>query len=307
MLSNSDPINLIHLAKMGKPTDATYYAGDIMIYLDYMKDLAKLRNQKLIVGDDNFNSAEYDKNIEFFSKFKVNLGRSKKSLYMEEVDLLKLLAKIENDEGDLELTDEEFSFMFGHSTSREEFIKYLNRFNLPKIVRQSRQDNEVYKQLKSFALNDRMFKNYKIVNIYEIIGEKKDFSKYAHCTRGIHGTKNASLLSILNSGFVKPSDLRKSRNEYRMSGQALGDGVYFARPEQISKSLAYTDGEFSTSYMIVADLYYDNVQHTDEFKTFKYNGKNLVHAHSVGQYNRDELVVSPCQIDIKYVIEIERR
>lgn len=151
--------------------------------------------------------------------------------------------------------------------------------------------------------------NYKIKNVYAIAPNKQ--SKNAH-KQGSHslilnsGTSNESLIKILSGGFKLPSQLAKEAG-VQMSGQMYGDAIYFARPDQISKNTAYVDRRNPGSkFIMVAEVYYDKKINADNRgRNFKYNGNTLVHAHNVGRYDRDEYMVHPSQIRLKYVLEVD--
>lgn len=58
---------------------------------------------------------------------------------------------------------------------------------------------------------------------------------------------------------------------------------------------------------MVADVYFDRKQDASNYGgNYHYDTHNLVHAHDVGQFSRDEFMVAPEQIELKYILEIDK-
>lgn len=161
-----------------------------------------------------------------------------------------------------------------------------------------------------YAKDDYFKDRFKIKNIYEIAPNEQ--SANAH-RQGKHsmilnsGTGNLSLVKIMNGGFKLPSELARE-NGVKLSGQMYGDAVYFARPDQISKNTAYVDKyNPGSKFIMVAEVFYDKKQNADKYGgRYHYDGHNLVHAHNVGRYSRDEYMVHPSQIKLKYILEVDK-
>ena len=157
---------------------------------------------------------------------------------------------------------------------------------------------------------DDFFKSrYKIKNVYAVANNKQSENAHKQGTKSMilnSGTSNESLVKILSGGFKLPSQLARDAG-VQMSGQMYGDAVYFARPNQISKNTAYVDRVNSGSkFIMVAEVFYDKkIDASNTGGRFKYDGHTLVHAHNVGRYDRDEYMVHPSQVEIKYVLEVD--
>lgn len=121
----------------------------------------------------------------------------------------------------------------------------------------------------------------------------------------VHGTRNISVLNILGQGLLDHNTLRKvNSSHYRYTGNGLGDGIYFARPDQIEKSLNYAGGN-RHRYVFLCSVAYHKIYDTNSYDT-NLNSHNcdLVWGHAVGSYDRDELVAkSPEQVRLEYIIE----
>ena len=143
-----------------------------------------------------------------------------------------------------------------------------------------------------------------IVKIYRI---HQDKILDGHIKTLVHGTSNISVLNILGQGLLDYNTLRRygARN-YRYTGSGLGDGIYFARPDQIEKSLNYT-GYSEYSYVFICSVANHNIYDIKHYNA-NLNSKNcdLVWGHAVGSYDRDELVAkSPKQVRLEYVIKFK--
>lgn len=161
---------------------------------------------------------------------------------------------------------------------------------------------------KEYHKDDYFNNRYRIENVYAIGNNEQSAHAPKQGRKEIilnSGTSNVSLVKILSGGFKRPSDLARENN-VQMSGQMYGDAVYFARPNQISKNTAYLDRENEGSkFIVVAGIHYDKEVLTGDMgHNFRYNGHTMVHAENVGRYDRDEYMVAPEQIEVKYVLEV---
>lgn len=298
MFDLNDPINCIYLARNGQPTGRKYQPFELMSYIAYLNALTKTFEIKIDSKNLNFKHVDFN----FLNNFECSIKRDQRNKFKKysESTVLNLLSKIEKSNNILNLTDDEFDFLCC-SVGISSIESVLSQFKLPNITQLNKRDDEYLNLIKE-SKKDKHF-SQKIYAIYKVDSKHKP-KKLKHVMRCVHGTSNLSLLSILDGGFKRPSELRGK--DVKFSGQALGDGVYFARLDQMSKPQAYLDARnYNRRYMIVADIYYDTCQHTEHFQTFKYSGKNVVHAHKMGNFYRDEIVALPQQIDIKYIIELQ--
>lgn len=136
-------------------------------------------------------------------------------------------------------------------------------------------------------------------------------SKNSHHVTLVHGTQNFSLISILEKGLLTHHDLMDDNNKhYRYTGSALGDGVYFSRLDQAEKSANYTNAYHSNgtnSFLLIADVNYDKIHDLAHYADQPLQPhENLVWAHGVGSYDRDELVATnKDQVTLRYLVEIK--
>lgn len=303
----TDQINLLHLALNGQPQNALYSSVKIAPYLEYIRELTR---GKFHIKDDLTNlsiSKQWSRNSEFLSRFELNTKANARELTFTENQMLTLIQKIKDSKDDYELTSDEFDFVYGSSSS-EVFNLMMVKFVLPKLHRVTSQTDKYVNEIRKYAREDDLFK-YTIENVYKVdYNRKRDFSMFKHSKRCVHGTKNLHLLSILSEGFKLSSELRH-RTDFNVSfsGNSLGDGVYFARQDQISKSMAYLSSEEKTRYIVIADLHYNDVYETYEHVGTELTGFNMIHAIKQGLHSRDELVVLPRQIEIQYVLELRHK
>lgn len=143
-------------------------------------------------------------------------------------------------------------------------------------------------------------KNFK--KVYKI-NDDKDLGEMNTKTL-VHGTGNISVLNIIGQGLIDADTLRKrhsSRFNYTASG--LGRGVYFARPDQVEKSLNYTHD--SDSYVFIATVGYHEIKDVNHYNTNLNAGKaDMVWAHGVGSYDRDELLCKNYKnIKLEYLVQ----
>lgn len=128
---------------------------------------------------------------------------------------------------------------------------------------------------------------------------------------GIHGTSALSVPSIIENGLQDHLSLIKENNRFfNETGQALGNGVYFARLSQYEKAFNYRSSNSNTSYAFISKLHYDHDLHVKSYSidTFSpaYLNSDLVVGDRVGSYDRDELVIKDYhQAEPQYMLEIK--
>ena len=186
--------------------------------------------------------------------------------------------------------------------------------------------NSIYEQAKNLHLQDKLkpvskdIKNkllalmpgsvshnkHNIFTIYEIKHNYNN-SKYHKSKLLVHGTKDYSVLNILGQGLIDTDHLINGEySHYKLTGNGLGNGIYFSRLDQVQKSLNYTNSnKYSDQYLFVCEVHYNNSIKTNIY-TSRYAGKtDLIIGEKIGSYNRDELVAKrPDQVELKYLIKI---
>ena len=292
-LNAEDLINQIHLKQKGiidLEDDKEYSLNDedLKSYVDYLYSIYK---ENRIYKDSNRTFIENIK-TNTIKNINRNIG------CITEKTLFSIINKIKD--GNYEnLTEKEHLILLSLSNDA------LNFFigNLEKIPR-SLNEKEFEEELPNYIKSQRF--NRKIVKIYEVdptSSPKFDNKRYKYVKRLAHGTTNYSILSILKEGFKRASELHNNDQNYTYSGSALGDGIYFARLDQIDKCLAYIDRKHHP-YIIIADVYYNDTIETTSFTSKKLTGQNIIHGKNLGMYSRDEIVALPNQIQVKYILEL---
>lgn len=143
-------------------------------------------------------------------------------------------------------------------------------------------------------------KNFK--KVYKI-NDDKDLGEMNTKTL-VHGTGNISVLNILGQGLIDADTLRKRHSQrFNYTASGLGRGVYFARPDQVEKSLNYTHD--SDSYVFIATVGYHEIKDVNHYNTNLNAGKaDMVWAHGVGSYDRDELLCKNYKnIKLEYLVQ----
>lgn len=145
-------------------------------------------------------------------------------------------------------------------------------------------------------------KNFK--KVYKI-NDDKDLGEMNTKTL-VHGTGNISVLNILGQGLIDADTLRKRHSQrFNYTASGLGRGVYFARPDQVEKSLNYTHD--SDSYVFIAKVGYHKIKDVDYYNTNLNAGEaDMVWAHGVGSYDRDELLCKNYKnIKLEYLVQYQ--
>lgn len=216
------------------------------------------------------------------------------------------------------LTNEEYSQFAGYEgVQNSDMYKSITRelvrkYPIPEVTHivDIYDTNDLSDLYDEYSKDKYFCSNYKIKNVYAIENNKQSKNAFKQGTKSMilnSGTSNESLIKILSGGFKLPSQLARD-NGVQMSGQMYGDAIYFARPNQISKNTAYMDRyNRGSKFIMVAEVFYDHEKNADNRgHNFKYDGHTLVHAHGVGQFYRDEYMVHPSQIKLKYVLEVDK-
>lgn len=313
-LNREDKINLLWMAMNGNPQGAVYGYDEIKSYLTYIKAIT---NQKKIsrVASKKTPFDNSEKSKEFFKKYQAKVASMARLMQLNEEEMVDLVNRIKAGIGkdSQTLTDNQYNFLYGDSHPAE-LIEYIDNINLPTLTKIDSRTKQG-KEILEMASQDKYFNDrFAIEAIFEPDFKRRKFPKKDgwKVMRGVHGTTNKSLLGILSEGFKLASQLKKTGTDFKYMGSAFGDAIYFARLDQISKPINYMDSNYATTYIIVADLYYkDKVDIKLGGMRFNgtthYTGENLVHAHDAGRYSRDELMVQPNQIDIRYVLQVGRK
>lgn len=307
-LDLNDPINNLYLALNGQGQGLVYKFKDIEDYISYMKELVDANNIQ-VKREAKKTATAISQSPEFFKNYTTKIQNEAKNQTLEEPLMVDLIQRIKT--GDIStdgLTETQYNFLFGGSDSND-LSTFLDSLSLPVLQPVSRQLAELKPFLTETKKDDRFNKAYRISKIYQPLTKPKAFKQGWHKVTAVHGTSNLSLVKILSEGFKRASELRKENATFQYMGSAFGDGIYFARPDQISKNINYLDRSVkAVNYIIVADLYYKTIEEvSDNYDDHTYDGSNLVWAKLIGRYERDELIVAPEQIDIKYIIEIKPR
>ena len=184
--------------------------------------------------------------------------------------------------------------------------------------------NEIITKLQS---DTEFTSDYHINNVYTINYDKdlRNKKKYPDVFWGVHGTSNVSVPSILLNGLKNSEELEalmKKENKlnkhnedyikYSISGQALGQGVYFAQLDQPMKSIFFTDtvNNKKRGFLIIANIRYNkqHVYHAHDFNDYydESTKPSLIISKHVGVRNLNEYVAPISDnIQMKYLIEIE--
>lgn len=156
--------------------------------------------------------------------------------------------------------------------------------------------DEEISQVKEL-LSEKHFKK-----VYKI-NDDKDLGEMNTKTL-VHGTGNISVLNIIGQGLIDADTLKKRHSQrFNYTASGLGRGVYFARPDQVEKSLNYTHDR--DSYIFIAKVGYHEIKDVNYYNTNLNAGKaDMVWAHGVGSYDRDELLCKNYKnIKLEYLVQ----
>ena len=151
----------------------------------------------------------------------------------------------------------------------------------------------------------------KVTNIFKV-EDTTDLSKYPHViTNLVHGTKSDSVYSILLSGLLDAETLMKTNNQhYSYTASGLGNGIYFARSKQSTKSINYASSSKYKApvYLFVCDVGYHKIKTVDQYMVpYLTSEQDLVFGDHVGGQGYDEIVAkSGKQVKIRYMIEFDK-
>lgn len=200
--------------------------------------------------------------------------------------------------------------------TREQFIvRQISQMKIEDSLKRLKTptDEAEFAPYKQQLLEDTDFKNnFKIVDVYrlpQLTNHNYNHGHAKHMTL-VHGTSNVSILSILKYGLLDNDSLDRiiqqdSHIHVRYTASGLGRGIYFARLNQVSKSMNYTHSD-KIRYIFITDVAYTKI-----YETHRYDGANLANDYDlkygkhIGSYNRDEFVAkSYTQVQPLYMVAV---
>lgn len=113
----------------------------------------------------------------------------------------------------------------------------------------------------------------------------------------VHGTKQLSVYSILVNGLLTSAELADLQSkDYEYTASGLGDGLYFAREDQVTKSLNYTSygSNNESEFLFTADVLVpaNSIKHVTKYGDYTHNKYPIICADRVGtRANYDEILV----------------
>ena len=297
-----DPINVLELARKNQyDGDFVFKGNDVNIknYIDYLKFFVD-EHKAVVVKDDAKHKSQVDPNEDFKRAFKAIIKHTAKNTTLDLKAMLSLIDKLE--QNNQVFTKAEFDFLMGTSTSS--LKQFLDSFALPllnevDLVPSALKQHKGLQEVLSGAKTDKTMKR-KIKRAWEIAHSDATPTHLRGMKKRtfVHGTTNQALISILGTGFrvMNSNDVRKSGASF--SGRMFGDGIYFARPDQVSKTQAYQENnsQIGQNWIIIADVYYNDIEQGHDAKK-----GNIRWEKGVGMYSRDEIIAQPSQIVIRYV------
>lgn len=171
-------------------------------------------------------------------------------------------------------------------------------------------DKDTINEIKSMISDE--YTDFTIKNIYEINAPrtnhtyKSPFDLPIQHKTLVHGTPNASILTILRDGLLTRAEIHQDA-KVSLTGLGLGDGIYFAQPHQAGKSLGYVYSENDLVYLFIVDVAYSKVHRLERWGDSDPKAGDLVHAVGIGAHNRDELVAKySSQVELKYLLAIQK-
>lgn len=200
--------------------------------------------------------------------------------------------------------------------TREQFIaRQISQMKIEDSLRRLKtpKDKAEFAPYKQQLLEDDDFKDrFNIVDVYrmpQLKNHNYNNGQAKHITL-VHGTSNVSILSILKYGLLDNDSLdqiieQDSHIHAQYTASGLGRGIYFARLNQVSKSMNYTRSD-KIRYIFITDVAYTKI-----YETHHYDGANLAdnydlkYGKHVGSYNRDEFVAkSYAQVHPLYMVAV---
>lgn len=200
--------------------------------------------------------------------------------------------------------------------TREQFIaRQISQMKIENSLQRLKTPKEEaeFAPYRQQLLEDNDFKNhFNIVDVYrmpQLIDHNYNNGQAKHMTL-VHGTSNVSILSILKYGLLDNDSLdqiieQDSHIHARYTASGLGRGIYFARLNQVSKSMNYTHSD-KIRYIFIADVAYTKI-----YETHQYDGTNLTnncdlkYGKQVGSHDRDEFVAkSYTQVHPLYMVAV---
>lgn len=193
----------------------------------------------------------------------------------------------------------------------------LQSMNLNALIQRTSKSevpDDIKTVLDELNKDDGFKKRYQIRDIYQVNATKhnsryepKDSNldiKHKYLT---HGTNNSSILTILRDGLLRRCEINADA-QVSLTGLGLGDGIYFARPDQAGKSISYSGSSANVIYLFIADVAYTKEFDVKRYGDFSSEDWDLLHANAVGSYDRDELVArDSAQVEIKYMLAISTK
>ena len=200
--------------------------------------------------------------------------------------------------------------------TREQFIaRQISQMKIEDSLRRLKtpKDEAEFAPYKQRLLEDNDFKNtFNIVDVYrmpQLTNHNYNNGHTKHITL-VHGTSNVSILSILKYGLLDNDSLdqiieKDSHIHVQYTASGLGRGIYFARLNQVSKSMNYTRGD-KIRYIFIADIAYTKIYETRQYdSTNLANDYDLKYGKHVGSYDRDEFVAkSYAQVHPLYMVAV---
>lgn len=193
----------------------------------------------------------------------------------------------------------------------------LQSMNLNALIQRTSKSevpDDIKTVLDELNKDDGFKTRYQIRDIYQVNATKhnsryepKDSNldiKHKYLT---HGTNNSSILTILRDGLLRRCEINADA-QVSLTGLGLGDGIYFARPDQAGKSISYSGSSANVIYLFIADVAYTKEFDVKRYGDFSSEDWDLLHANAVGSYDRDELVArDSAQVEIKYMLAISTK
>lgn len=287
--------------------------------LIYLQTKERLDNSTVVDNESKTKLAELsDAMVAFLKTYNPQVGQSsinKKSItykdFREFIDAIETNVQISQNVVDWLVENTNYSPTATQSFNNDnEFLKrLLSDLNVASSLSFVKDESE--KKIISDKISDS-YTNFKISNIYKINNQKSNADykkdenvKIKHKTL-VHGTSNASILTILRDGLLTRSEIKNDAFNTE-TGLGLGDGIYFAQCHQAGKSLNYTSENNGIRYLFVADVAYSKEKEVSRFGYYDSDASwDLLYAKAVGSYDRDELVSRTSkQIELKYLLEIQ--